>query len=124
MRRVIILTLTGIATCSLLLWNILSTSPNQNPGLSVVLPIIVGLFVVFVFALLKLFFSRAHYGRSLVIATYRQGLLLGIVSGSLLFLQGLRILNPLDAILLIVAAFLLELFFLSEKTDIRQPKDD
>lgn len=124
MRRVIILTLTGIATCSLLLWNILSTSPNQNPGLSVVLPIMVGLFVVFVFALLKLFFSRANYGRPLVIATYRQGLLLGIVGGSLLFLQGLRILNPLDAILLIVAAFLLELFFLSEKTDIRQPKDD
>lgn len=124
MRRVIPLTLAGIVTFSLLLWNILSTSPIGHPQLSILLPLILGLTIFSWLMFIRLLLARNNNGQSTLKTLTRQNLLIAILSGSLLYLQGLRVLTLLDGILLIAASALLELFFMSEKTDVRTPKDD
>lgn len=124
MRRVIPLTLAGIITFSLLLWNILTTSPIGHPQLSVLLPAVLGLTIFSWLMFIRLSFGRNNDGRSTLKTLTRQNLLIALLSGSLLYLQGLQVLTLIDAILLIAASVLLELFFMSEKTDVRTPKDD
>ncbi|MDO8471701.1 MAG: hypothetical protein Q7S64_00935 [bacterium] len=124
MRRVIPLTLAGIVTFSLLLWNILTTSPIGHPQLSILLPSVLGLTLFSWLMFIRLSFARNNNGQSTLKTLIRQNLLIAILSGSLLYLQGLRVLTLIDAILLIAATVLLELFFMSEKTDVRTPKDD
>lgn len=124
MRRVIPLTLAGIVTFSLLLWNILTTSPIGQPQLSILLPVVLALTIYCWLMFIRLFFTRGNESRSRLKILSRQNFLIATISGSLLYLQGLRVLTLIDAILLIAASILLELFFMSEKTDVRTPKDD
>lgn len=104
------------------LYTVLSNRPSEHSGLVIALPVTTFLLVTSLYTWLRAIFNRPQAGNSLVII--RQGILLGLVLGSLLYLQGLRVLSVIDGLLLVGAAILLEIFFQAEKTDLRTPKDE
>ena len=105
-----------------LLYTVVSNRPSEHFALTIGLPVILGLLIGSIYTWLRAIFRSAS--SNMFWPIIRQGLLIGVVVGSLLYLQGLRVLELLDALLLIGAAILLEIFFQSEKTDLRTPKDE
>lgn len=104
-------------TLGAVIYSIINIPPSTNVSLVYWLPISIGLGLAAVLSALRLTF--APQSRSATMTIVRQDLLVGIVVGVLLYVQGLRVITTVDAFLIVLAAVLLELFFQAEKTDVR-----
>lgn len=100
-----------------LVYTVASSSISENPDLVLIMPVMVGLLLTSLYVLFRSLFKPVNALSN--IPLIRQGLLLGLVAGVLLYLQGLRVLGITDALLICGAAILLEIFFQAEKTDLR-----
>lgn len=120
MRPFLVAIIIATALLGLNLYSLFNSRLSENSHLAYWLPLTVGALILCLYVLLvSLFYLGRGFTFGLILL--RQGVLLGTVAGVSLYLQGLHVLTVLDAILLVVAIVLLELFFQAEKTDTRTP---
>lgn len=110
--------LTGLLGATV--YSLINLSPVEHITLYYWLPICVGLLIATLTTSVRCWWNWRRQISAIPII--RQGLLAGIVAGVLLYLQGLRVVDTVDTVLLVLAAVLLELFFQAEKTDLRSVK--
>lgn len=121
MKRLLLLSLTVGTIAALAVYSLFGQSPASEPAATFWLPVTLGLLLASVWVFIACLANWNTVERHQGLIWTRQGLLFGGSACVLLYLQGLRVLNVTDAILIIVAAILLELFFRAEKTDQRTP---
>lgn len=120
MRKAAITAFIVSITLAAAAYTILDNPPASNPTLLIWFPVTVGLLVAALLATVRYLFNSPSKAATLSVA--RQCLLVGVVVGVLLYVQGLRVVSTVDAFLIVLAAVLLELFFQAEKTDVRSIK--
>jgi|GEM_PF-4616884 len=120
MRKTALTAIIVTVTLGAAVYSLISIPPTANSALYYWLPITVGAFCAALLSSLRLPFAPDQRRASLTIL--RQNLLVGIVAGVLLYVQGLHVVTTVDAFLIVLAAILLELFFQAEKTDVRDVK--
>ncbi len=120
MKRHLLLGMT-VGTAALIgVASLINQDPSTTPTAAPLMAAAVGVFVGSLWVVFRAAASLSNQDAPSGWLIWRQALLWSVTAGVLLYLQGLRSLSLFEAALIALAAILLELFFRSEKTDVRR----